>query len=717
MTMIAKAPCLAELVDRLIAERPELNDVLRMMNEYVLHDGMGDPSRAIMVVRHLVHLLSDGESIFVDCEIRPHSSMNGILEVQRVARVNGKLIKIFAQLSPIDLRRHQSAFHTYLDGPFVVIHRQPITVRQGFGETLHDRSSKLMSDNDVVELFINKQRNTSRIRFWQKKYKEFNRRWLLELTEDNVSIIRMAHRRCVANGPPVNHQATRQTHPYRGPQLQVLPRLLRSKGKSSVLETLTAALPQLTEYGFKELLLAPVDLQSAYVYYGESIDGCLTQCINNHGYWSSGEVGIDPALGSYEDYLQLSRRAYEMGIAFAQDSTFVTCGYPPQLAKFAASNLTSPLDTLMIGADPINVGDGRVFLHEPDLQEEDALTDDVSSQRYAEIVNRLQIGAAWGLPKLNLFCAEVRKASLRRTLWQIEHAGVHSFRVDMAKNMGSVPLLHILRELRRAVSTYTSKSFRATLEYWTTDYRDLQCAATALEDQGRGVYFYDFPLAMAIRQVTVGGADMYDTLSALLASRHRWKVDLCRYIPLLIDHDATFRPIYDGSSETASSVTIGHALCLMLSANAPMVYVGFDHASMSASTSVIDECYADQYSRRVIATLFSHYDQHAPSASIASLFKAFDREGVIEYGDETSIRLTKCEGGGVALSRTYRDRLTGEKMTARAMITAKPINSDDLCMGCALFSHFAGPSVIITRSFSAAVNACNYAGSDVSCGT
>jgi glycosidase len=505
---------------------------------------------------------------------------------------------------------------------------------------------------------------------------------------------------------PVASPVTRTTHPRIGPILHVLPRLLDLPGRASRLQYLTDCLQEIRSYGFHSLLIGCVDPQTVAAYYSRNSDGVLLCHINNHGYWSSGALGVDPLLGSADDYRNLVAEAGNLEIDFIQDYVVGTLGYPAQLPELAIGGLKKPLSCVVVGEDEVDVTDPHYFLHSPLNPSGNPPEETQDAHLYATTMSQAHLAQTFALPKLNLFRPDVRQKALMRALWQLETAGTRSFRLDMAKHIGLSELSCVIKDLRdAAMSKPTTKDgphgeFSILLEYWSTSYRDLRFASDALGAQNERTYFFDFPLANSVQSILFRGASYIEEIDRLLSQRMKWGIHPNQLVPLFIDHDFIFRPIYNGTEHTRALVIIGYAILIMLSTNCPYVYFGaFDKRNGVPDVARYLECAAlahtDLGSRNPTECLFPVHDATSPLRPVLELLRlsrdeidsdAFPRESIHTYGCAESLticRTGKKRGRQCRIEATFSKYPQAELRDASATV---------------LFRYNSEPSVII-RSY------------------
>jgi glycosidase len=655
-----------------------------------------DELRVLRLIRHIVFLLGEGTTLFADCEFRWDSLLNCVLVIQRVSQHEGALSKIFVKIAATALPPEPGALLQHTGEPSIILYCNPLRVI----ETSSQIGGQLGAD-DLRELFYSKQKLKDRIRARRDEPGEAFQALMRQRSEEDKELVRSTFELCVAESPTGDGVADRLSHPYRGPQLLILPRLIDAADGQSKLAFIAESLPLIQSYGFTGIMLAPVDKQSTELHYGETPSGQLIAHRNNHGYWCSGEVGIDPVLGTEEEYKHLVAKASSLGLSFTQDCTFTTLGYLPQTSQLAMFKATALPTMLTIGGRRVELSDPFNFLHEFGVHEENGLSEGVSSSHYAAVLSQMHLGSSFSLPKLNLYAHEVLDAVIERALWKANQAGVRSFRIDMAKHISVTPLRRILKALRSTeegahVSIGNSTNpFSAILEYWTLRYRDLRFASLILGQENKGVYLYDFPLAGAIQDIFLKGHGFYVTIRQLLNHRARWSINLHQLIPVVIDHDFKFRPIYNGDQSTSAIVVAGHAMCLMLSANAPCVYLAYQDSSAGVPESDNYFAYSEQFSRKATTEIFARHDELSPAKRIAELFTCFQERGVIEHWDGAEIDIQGDEDE-LNISRMYKDQNTGQRTVIRASfsrLNGIARSREDQCD--VLFSQAEAPSVLV----------------------
>ena len=522
----------------------------------------------------------------------------------------------------------------------------------------------------------------------------------------DVELAERTFRKLLQNGQPQKVGVSRLTHPRVGPMLHILPRVLNCRYLPNPLRYLTECLSEIRHLGFSTLLIGCVDPQTVAAYYGDGPGGTLTCHINDHGYWSSGETGIDPLLGSGSDYKALVAEASKQGLAFVQDYVVGTLGYPAQLPELAISGLRNPLSCVVVGDEEVKITDPYYFLHRAVNPCGDATEEVQDAKEYADIVTRAHLAPVFALPKLNLYRPDVRRRALMRARWQIEAAGTRSFRIDMAKHIGLSELSNIIQELRDRVRVNSSSAGASNeqsfllLEYWSTHYRDLRFASDALGTQNKHVYFFDFPLANAVQNILFRHHSYIGEVADVIEQRSRWGVHAHQLIPLVVDHDFTFWPIYNGTEYSRNLLIFGYALVIMLSTNCPYVYLGaFDGRNGVPDAGRYLQYLSGQHSalcsRNATEKLFPFDDPMSPLRPVLELLRLsrdringdeFPPESIHVYGNADRVTISRS---GIRLGRQCRI----EAIFSRNQQTEL---RDDT--GTALFSLDTEPSVTI-RSY------------------
>lgn len=675
---------------------PDMNAVehalVRCLNATVSVEGV-DTRRLARVASHLLFQLRDGTTFFQTCGMELDSWLMPTLTVERVVRTENGWHKIFARLAPRALPRDPQAFHQWTLGPSIIVYNSPITI----GHVEHGGRpldvSTILDDADLVEFYSNRQAIKDAI-----LHRPLVPDVSLQTHKDtDLSLIREAFSAIGRRSPHVP-VPDRISHPYRRAFLHILPRLIEPQPGCSVLACISDSLPRIRAMGFSGLMLGVVDKQSTTVYFGEGSDGRLTPYLNNHGYWSSGETGIAPELGTDNEYAALVEHAGELDMDFIQDAVFGTLGYPCQVRRFAASAIKHPARCVMLGDAEHDVSDADLFLHHLCIDEENSLDETVDSEHYAQVILRSHLGSPFALPKPNLFNAEVRTAVLKRCQWQIERAGVKSFRVDMAKHMGVAPLMAILHSIKTATAACGRRASAGgglLLEYWTVKYRDIKFANAVLAGKHDGVYFFDFPLAHVLQRIYICGLGYQETVAWLLDERARWGVALPQLIPVFIDHDFNFRPIYNGSFDTRALVVCGYALALMMSANSCYVYYGYQDADAGVPDLDSYFDYTELHARRVSNGIFTGEDPASPAGPVASLLTMFEEYGILRDWDTGPI-LCSGDADDMIVTRYCIPAPGGERRMIQAHFSRFYQKADLPPGSTLLYEYRHGPSVIIT---------------------
>jgi amino acid adenylation domain-containing protein len=619
----------------------------------ILRQLANDPGQ---LIAEIPMIKSEGAIVFSTERTELDSAMRKTRVLERVAREDGILVKTVVKAGAAGK----------------LVYRNPITLAD---ETLRHE--------ELDEFFRNRQRIVDDIATGIKHAAgQPEAPWRAAVRANRAEVERLFHLLQGAPAAPAS-VVSRTTHPAMKPILHVLPRLVNNDGDDSVLALIGASLPHLRTMGFSTLMLGCVDRQACDIHYGEDEHGKIHSYTNNHGYWCSGEPGIDPELGSEMDYVSLAQAAEANGVMLMQDTVLASMGYPAQLARLAQVAFDDPLRCLQLGERIVSVCDADAFLHDDCVPEEDGLDEQVSATLYADVVAQSHCGSLYALPKPNLFDPAVLEATLQRTLWQVRSAGVHAFRIDMAKHIGPRQLQTIIATLRAECD---GRAMAVLLEYWTTRYRDLKFAMLGIAPQSEGVYFYDFPLAQALQDILLRDHDVREALAELLHQRAHWGINLYQMIPTFIDHDFSFRPIYNGDCTTRAMVVVGYALAAMLSANAPYVYFAYDK---SCSALHGDE----QFSRTTVSEIFASADQRSPADPIAALFRALEQHP--EFSSEGGITVTG-DVYSATITRSMADPAGGVVQAHFSRFYEPEPDAGDPSV---IFAYCHGPSIVIRRIY------------------
>lgn len=634
------------------------------------------------LLRQFVAMLSDGATVFATARCELDSAMRKTLVLERVARQQGTLLKTVLRAGPGARKGDTRAWAHHAGATPMLLYHNQVTLTD---DALHI--------DDLDEFFRNRQRIVDDIAgALALAHEQPEAPWRAAVRTNRAAI---EHLFGALQGAPATPACVinRATHPAMKPILHVLPRLLTGEasetGSQSVLALIGASLEDLRTMGFSTLMLGCVDRQSCEIHFGEDECGKLHSYVNNHGYWSSGEPGIDPALGSEADYIALARAAQAGGVMLMQDTVLASMGYPAQLERLAHTTLDDPLRCLRLGRREVSVCDADAFLHDDCIPEEDSLDEQVTPALYADVLAQSHCGSLYALPKPNLFDPVILEATLERTLWQVSSAGVHAFRIDMAKHIGAQQLQTIIATLRAAVAQRADGAMVVLLEYWTTRYRDLKFAMLGIAAQSEGVYFYDFPLAQALQDILLRDHDVHESLHNLLAQRQHWGINPYQLIPTFIDHDFSFRPIYNGDCATRAMVVVGYALAAMFSANAPYIYFAYDKSASALHGNA-------QFARAKVSEIFASTDQRSPADPVAALLRALAQQPEFSHWSEGSIMLA-----GDVYSATITRTMAGHALASTSVVQAQfsrfyepePDPNDPSL----IFAYCHGPSIVIRR--------------------
>ncbi len=676
-------------------------NVLADFNAIVANGGDrtgADEAALADLLRQCVAMLGDGSTVFSTARTELDSAMRRTLVLERVASQDGALVKTVLKAGP-GARAGDTRAHAHHAGePGMLLYYHPITLPEETDPPL-EHAGDALRPADLDEFYRNRQRIVDDIaRGIAQAAQQPEAPWRAAVRANRHAVQQLFEALQAAPKSPASI-VSRATHPAMKPILHVLPRLVSSEPDGdSVLAMVRASLPHLRTMGFSTLMLGCVDRQACDIHYGEDECGTLHSYVNNHGYWSSGEPGIDPTLGTQADYIALAQAARDGGVMLMQDTVLASMGYPAQLARLAQTNLDDPLRCLRLGEREVSICDVNAFLHDDCVPEEDSLDDEVTATLYADVVAQSHCGSLYALPKPNLFDPAVLNATMQRALWQIRSAGVNAFRIDMAKHIGPQQLQTIIATLRAecAAERADGAAMAVLLEYWTTRYRDLKFAMLAVAPQSDGVYFYDFPLAQALQDILLRDRDVHESLGELLAQRARWGINLYQMIPTLIDHDFSFRPIYNGNCATRAMVVVGYALAAMLSANAPYVYFAYDKSCSALHGD-------DHFARTMVSEIFASADQRSPADPVAALFHALGQHPVFSHWTDGGITVE-----GDVYSATITRTMAGPPGAAPTVVQAhfSRFYEPDPAAGdpSVIFAYCHGPSIVIRRLDSVAAD-------------
>ncbi|WND83090.1 hypothetical protein [Lysobacter capsici] len=618
-------------------------DVLSALRKLIDAPAAPAERRLRLFLRHLLFLLESGDELYADCVLRSDDRSRPVLIAHRIAREAGEgVMKTQVRLALWPLAQEspalaEGAFAVHSQDADIVVHRGPVRIEHALQDMGVPVDAHALRDDEIDAFYAYRKALQRAVR---PSGRGAGASWHADARDDGDRVAQacaQAFEFDAGDGERIHRGRPlpgigRASHPLLGASLHVLPRLLSPAGPESVLKALAMDLPEVAAAGFDAVLLGVVDRQSTDLYYVEGDDGALHPYLNNHGYWSSGERGVDPVLGDADDYIALRHAAAACGLSLIQDSVLGTMGYPPQLPRLAppASRCTPLALALADQVSPLD--EPSDFLS--GLESCDAIPspDGLPLADYIKVVTRTHLGEYYQLPRPNLFDPQVRERVLARAQWQIGEARVSAFRVDMAKHLGLAPLRAALDALREAVRDAGAARFFAVLEYWSLHYRDLRFALSAVGPSVEGLYLYDFPLAHALQQALLAGGDWSRLLPAIAEQRRHWQVPPCCLVPIVIDHDPSFRPIFNGTAHTRDLVVTGLALALAMSANGPSVYCGYD--DRRAAPAELDRYfdYSEQHARKAMPAPLTR-DPDGPGAVFARLLEAVKRHRVLADWD------------------------------------------------------------------------------------
>lgn len=659
--------------------------------------------RMRLFLRHLVFLLESGDELYADCVLRSDDRSRPVLVAHRIAREAGEgVMKTQVRLALWPLAQQspslaEGAFAVHSQDVDIVVHRGAVRIELALQDVGVPLNAVALRDEEIDAFYAHRKALQRAVR---PPGHGTGASWYADARDDEARVAQacaQAFEFAADDGERIHRgrplQAIgRTTHPLLGAALHVLPRLLTPAGPGSVLAALATDLREVADAGFDAVLLGVVDRQSTDLYYVEGDDGALHPYLNNHGYWSSGECGVDPALGEDQDYVALRQAAAACGIGLIQDSVLGTMGYPPQLPRLAtqASRCTPAALALADEVSPLD--EPGCFLSGLESCDAIASPDGLPLADYIKVVTRTHLGEYYQLPRPNLFDPRVRERVLARAQWQVRQARVSAFRVDMAKHLGLAPLRAALDALREATRGAGAAPFFAVLEYWSLHYRDLRFALSAVGPSVEGLYFYDFPLAHALQQALLAGGDWSRLLPAIAEQRLHWQVPPCCLVPIVIDHDPSFRPIFNGTAQTRDLVVAGLALALAMSANGPSVYCGYDDRRAAPAELERYFDYSEQHARKAMPGPLTR-DSDGPGAVFAQLLAAVKRHRLLADWDGGALTF---EGDAQRL-RIVRTLIDGPQRRRACFCVAR--DGSATMVGAAgeqlVFASGEGPSVAL----------------------
>lgn len=649
-------------------------------------------------------LLSRGKSVFLSAEILDNVSAK-FIQIERVylAHSEGNLNeyrKLVIKLASAPLESEGEPSYRLMEHPTVIAYDNSVSIEN---DTLEESNIafKGMESSEIGEFYRCKQEIIDQVKDRRlKKHSLKTEPYAVALKDDYDAIVH-AFKRVQERKPFSQNKVSRESHAYVKPFLHVLPRLFLPQEGLSRLQFITQQLNQVKDMGFDGVMLGVIDPQSTQLHYGENIDGRLVACNNNHGYWSSGEIGVDSTLGDTEDYLALAAESDRLGLNVTQDCIFGTLGYPAQLRRFSTGNIEDATNCLMVMGQETKIHDLKAFIQSGSIPNEDHLIEGVSIEDYADTVLENHTGTVFALPKLNLYDESVLAYMVSRCYWQIRDAGVTCFRIDMAKHVGTRQLRSIIGLLReesnKAIASKKSKTgvFRVLLEYWVVNYRDIVMASHGLEEQRDNVYFYDFPLAGAVYGIFANRQSFAENIAGLISEREKYDVSLCQMIPTFVDHDFNFLPLYTGTQTSSSMIAVGYALTFMLSANAPYVYFGYGKAEMGARDIDGLGSFTESHTRKEVSAIFAKHDNQSPENEVSRLLAALSEHAILS-SDQSKVELVSGDDDSLVINRS----VSGGEGAVRAHFFRGEINIDNLrhiAKENIIYQHTLGPSVIIEQ--------------------
>ncbi|OFZ82070.1 MAG: hypothetical protein A2583_12070 [Bdellovibrionales bacterium RIFOXYD1_FULL_53_11] len=384
----------------------------------------------------------------------------------------------------------------------------------------------------------------------------------------------------------------RATHPYVPGMFQNLvslnsPRNYGGERRSALKLVIDDLAPVTAITG--NIFLGPVYPQSVL----EHIDTEKMKLYQNTGnYWPASFDGVDPRLGTKQEFIGITKRASELGIGVIQDVVFNNIGYLPQnerqdphyiwqLGQFGVNvpGGVNIREQFYLWGSWVDLHDAAVF-HQRGVITTEAYDTyeraEIGSPQYEWALTQVQEGDLYGLRKLRMDQPGIFDRMMNDHAWYIRDAGVTKFRIDAAKHFRGPILKNIINRLRSDVARFRpGAAAEFYLEFWTQNYRNMSFVLGQLAGSTDRVYFFDYALAGAIRDVILHGGSFQHKIGGILGARHINGIKPYMLVPVWMDHDF-FIPVYDGSELSLARMAAGYVLAYMMSSNAPHYYNGFE---------------------------------------------------------------------------------------------------------------------------------------------
>lgn len=635
-----------------------------------------DDRRLRQVIRHAVLLLRGGIQVTGHVQFNP-----GRLYVERTAKSAGQVETTRLIVACESLLPDPRALRGYFAGPCVVLYWGPLRIREDDCDHGLVRENLTLSEQELVEYVENKAASRRCDRSTSARNAEQVREAESEIAD--------AYARILSDPSYRRFPVSQESHPYRGPTLLVLPRLVKPSADKSILAHLTCQLRHLRANGFDALLLGVVDKQSLNVYLEEYDDGELVPHVNTHGYWVSGDEGVDPLLGTELEYRELAQECKRSRIEMIQDTVYATLGYLPQISRFSANRQHQRVPSVKTGKTQASLGNTESMLVQPwsGAFDEKMDRDDLSPEAFAKALVSCQSSCPYDLPRPNLYDTQTIEVVRSRTNWLENLAGVRARRIDMAKHLPITALTSIIEPSDGSADAWV------LLEWWSTTYRDLCFAAFVSEREKGRVYLFDFPLAVAAQDIFIRENSFISIVQRLQRERTRWGVDLRQLIPAVVDHDKFFKPVFNGTPRSLAATVVMHVFATFLSANAPVVYVGFDDARAGVPEHVDYSSYSERLTRRTVSKLIDLEQENSPAVPLTEFFRLLRAHPFVSHWDGEAIEISG-DVNYLVLSRCYWDPKRRQQRKIQAEFSREALpreKSVDI-----LYRYGAGPSVTIS---------------------
>lgn len=485
----------------------------------------------------------------------------------------------------------------------------------------------------------------------------------------------------------------RKTHPYVDGMLHVMLPLVQwrvfENGMEKPLRVLKDQIEMLVSTGFaRKLYLGPVYPQSVLEY-----DGAR----NDHFYWPAFFDGVDPRLGTKSDYVALVKEAKARGIDIVQDVVFEHIGYVGRDAEERAHYVALLKERGIEVPDDISkkvflwgewrdLSDPAIFRQEGPISQEafDAFDRGTDARVVLSALDEIQTGSLFGLSRLNLENPEVLTKVIKENLWFVREAGVSKFRIDAAKHIPIPAMREIVKTIVENVKRYNPGEDPALiLEYWTENVSRIGFMMRALAPYSDAVYFFDYPLALRIRNTILVNPDTvsdpnergrvmaarsFRQFADLLGERAANGVRIKSLIPIVMDHDFLF-PIYNGSERSLAQLAFSYAIAYMMSGNAPHFYNGFDRARFGPESDSIwtERFHQQEVIPRLPLSRILRPDSRA-LAVVDSLARKLTNHEVLVRSDDVFVK--EVSDDSMVIERRLDD--VGKALVARFSRTGDP---------------------------------------------